>query len=185
MKGHDLGSGQEISPLSRQVAGNTASRKASSQVVARGSAAEILRLQRLAGNRAVSGMLDRAEADGTAHLPIQRLMFAEGKDMTGKVLTPQPIRQGKGPKTNLKWNKGGGQSGKGKYNTGFWKLEDDPGLELHVHFGDGGGLSASGGIAHHFKRGEVQKGSAGNGDLQKTFGSTVVTAWDKDSYTIK
>jgi hypothetical protein len=115
---------------------------------------------------------------------IQRVIFAEGNVMSGKVLEPMPVNYGTGTHSNLKWNKGGGASGQGKYNTGFWQVQGDTGLELHVHFSDGGGLVSGGGVAHHFKRGATPKGSVSNSDLQSIFGSTKVSDWNKASYTI-
>jgi hypothetical protein len=115
---------------------------------------------------------------------IQRVIFAEGNVMSGKVLEPMPVNQGTGTHANLKWNKGGGASGQGKYNTGFWQVQSDTGLELHVHFSDGGGLVSGGGVAHHFKRGATPKGSVSNSDLQSIFGSTKVSDWNKATYTI-
>lgn len=126
----------------------------------------VLALQRSVGNRAV----------------IHRLMYAEGKDQSGKTLEPMAVNHGTGTHNNLKWNKGGGKSGAGKYNTGFWRVQSDPTLELHVHFGNGGGLVAAGGVANHFKRGADQKGSASNSDLEKVFGSQTVTGWTKAAY---
>lgn len=141
-------------------------------------------LQRLAGNRAVTGLLTGASA-GRPVTEVQRLWYADKRALAGETLEPQEVPHGEGTKKNLKWNKGGGASGQGKYNTGFWALSSDKGLELHVHFGDGGGLLASGGIAHHFKRGADQKGTVGNEDLKNTFGSDKVTDWNGASYKIK
>ena len=148
------------------------------------SAPSILALQRLAGNRAVTGLLTGGPP-GRPVTEVQRLWYADKKALAGESLEPLAVSNGEGKNSNMKWNKGGGASGQGKYNTGFWALASDRGLELHVHFGSSGGLLASGGIAHHFKRGGDQKGTVGNEDLKNTFGSDKVTDWNSPSYKIK
>lgn len=134
----------------------------------RGSEAQLLRLQRQAGNAAVTDLLR-----------VQRLW---GRD--GKVLRPWSVSGGEGARRNLKYNKGSAGVGKKKtFNTGFWAVKGDMQDQLHVHFGDSGGLSQNPG-AHHFKRGATYGTSASNKDLERVFGSTNVEDWKDQSYTI-
>jgi|GEM_PF-5292283 hypothetical protein len=142
------------------------------------TADRVLHLQQTAGNRAVQRLLE----GGTP--VIQRLVYADGRDLAGETLEPMPVNRGQGAHGNLKWNKGTSSGGKKTYNTGFWRLQSDPSLELHVHMGGGGGLTEGGGIAHHFKRGATQKGSIGKPDLVKIFGSENVNSWTKPTYVI-
>jgi hypothetical protein len=150
-----------------------------------GVAAELLNLQRLAGNRAVVNLLAESECHDQPPLPVQRVWWAEKATgyLTKKVLVPQKVSGGQGPHKNLKINRGRG----GRFNTGFWQLEDDADLELHVHFGDGGGLVAEKTTgAHHFKRaGETKGPGVTNRELKETFGSTNVNDWRSASYKIR
>ena len=152
-----------------------------------GVAAQLLGLQESAGNRAVANLLAQSERHGRSPLPVQRLWYAEKKSLAKKVLVPWKVTGGGGPHKNLKKNRGGGTSGLGRLNTGFWAIQDDEDLELHVHFGDGGGLVGEKTLgAHHFKRAGVTKGpGVSNKDTEETFGSTIVPKWTGSSYKIK
>lgn len=138
----------------------------------------VLHLQQAAGNRAVQRVLEGGSP------VIQRLVYGDGRDLAGETLEPMPVNRGAGAHGNLKWNKGTGTGGKKTYNTGFWRLQSDTSLELHVHMGDAGGLTEGSGVAHHFKRGDQQKGSIGKPDLVKIFGSANVNDWKKPTYVI-
>lgn len=134
----------------------------------RSSEAQLLRLQRQAGNAAVTQLVR-----------VQRLWGRDGKE-----LRPWSVSQGEGTHRNLKYNKGSAGVGKKKtFNTGFWAVKGDPQDQLHVHFGDSGGLSQNAG-AHHFKRGATYGTTASNKDLERVFGSTNVKGWKDESYTI-
>lgn len=175
-----------------------------------GVAAELLNLQRSAGNRAVVNLLAQSGRHEQADLPLQRIWYAEGKSVAGKVLVPKPVK-GEGAHENLKFNRkerevprerevrlgvrrGGrralrddGRSGGGKFNTAFWKVKDDEELELHVHMGNTGALMGrDGDTKSSFKRGERRLGqTVTNKDLKDTFKSGNVKEWTKTEYTIR
>ena len=133
----------------------------------RSSEAQLLQLQRQAGNAAVTQLVR-----------VQRLWGRDDKE-----LRPYSVSRGEGTHRNLKYNKGSSGVGKKTFNTGFWAIKGDPQDQLHVHFGDSGGLSQNGG-AHHFKRGDTYGTSVSNKELERVFGSTNVTKWNDSSYTI-
>ncbi len=129
--------------------------------------AGILVLQRLAGNAAV-----------TQAITVQRLW-----NRSGRALRPFSVNRGEGTHGNLKFNKGRSASGKKQFNTGFWCMTDDWRDQLHVHMGDAGGLTQSGG-AHHFKYGDTYGITVSESDLETVFGSKNVKQWTKSTYNV-
>jgi hypothetical protein len=185
-----------------KAAPRVAGKKRSGGSLAGGMGAELLNLQRSAGNRAVVSLLAQTEGHEQPSVPVQRWTL-DGKAIKAAdkyALVPQPVPNGKGVHKNLKENAKPtkpktqtDERGRKKrlprieragHNTAFWKLHGfKPTVELHVHYGLGGGLSS--GVASHFKENGEQLDLVSNTDLVNTFQSDKPRAWKAKGYFIR